>query len=128
MEGWESFDGMLALKGVDPQGWTLRRLLNAAEYHVISSAGDDKERARIIAKLYAPMSSQRAREATRAQPDRVGPWTRPVYSGVPDATGSVPASTRREETPVPQGMPAPEGTNAGRSLADILALAALQDG
>ena len=119
---------MLALKGVDPQGWTLRRLLNAAEYHVISSAGDDKERSRLIAKLYAPLPSERGRETARAQPERRGPWTRPVYSGVSDATGAVPAAPSRPEPDVPQGAPAPEGTNAGRSLADILALAALQDG
>lgn len=124
---------MLALKGVDPSGWSLRRLLNAAEYQILASASDDKERAKLHAKLYAPAPggpSRSSREGALAQRDRVGPWTRPVYSGVPDETGKIPeATSRATAAPSPEtAAPGASGTNAGRSVADILALAALQDG
>lgn len=121
---------MLALKGVDPSGWSLRRLLNAAEYHILASASDDKERAKLLAKLHAPLSPGVPARAQRdrAQPERVGPWTRPVYTGVSDSTGAVPEAPSRPPAAAPQAPPAPAGTNGGQSLAAILAMAALQDG
>lgn len=54
MEDWESFDGMCALKGVDPRDWTLRRMLNAVEHQILNSASDEKELAKIRSKLYTP--------------------------------------------------------------------------
>lgn len=54
MEGWDSFDGQLALKGVDPRDWTLRRMINAVEYQILNSATDEKEAAKLRAKLYTP--------------------------------------------------------------------------
>ena len=54
VEGWESWEGSLALQGVDPRKWTLRTLLNAAEAAIDQAAEDDAERARNRARLYAP--------------------------------------------------------------------------
>lgn len=131
MEGWESFDGMLALRGVDPSSWTLRRLLNAAEYQILTSASDEKERAKLHARLYAPLprtapTPGRVADGT-ARARRGGVWSTPVYSGVADSTGTVPG--RAEGPPEPAAVPpAATGSVGEQSVASILAMAALQDG
>lgn len=55
---WDSWDGHLALQGIDPRQWTLSRMLSAAEAAIDSTAEDDGERARNRAKLYAPPKGQ----------------------------------------------------------------------
>ena len=51
--------GVLALQGIDPRTWPLRRLLNAAEVAMMQTAEDDAERSRIRAQLYAPPPGHR---------------------------------------------------------------------
>ncbi|WP_369387930.1 hypothetical protein AB5J72_10200 [Streptomyces sp. CG1] len=63
-ESWDSWDGQLALQGIDPRSWTLKRMLNAAEAAMDAAAEDDAERARNRTRLYAPPRGA-AREARR---------------------------------------------------------------
>lgn len=58
---WDSWDGQLALAGIDPRDWTLTRLLNAAEAAMDQAAEDDAERQRNRAALYAPPKGVRRR-------------------------------------------------------------------
>ena len=53
-EAWDSWDGSLALAGVDIHSWTLKRLMNAAEAAIYQGCEDQKERDRKHAELYAP--------------------------------------------------------------------------
>lgn len=71
MADWDSFDGKLALRGVDPRDWTIRRMLNAAEYQILSSARDEKEAAKLRAKLYPP--ERPVRTSARPTPRRPAP-------------------------------------------------------
>ncbi|MFE2077129.1 hypothetical protein [Streptomyces misionensis] len=67
-EGWDAWEGQLALQGVDIHRWMLRTLINAAEQAMYLSAEDDTECKRIEARLYAmPVELRRPRRArTRA--------------------------------------------------------------
>lgn len=74
-EGWDAWEGQLALQGIDPHRWTLRTLINAAEQAMYASAEDDNERRRIQAKLYAmPKELHRPRrdrtQSRQQQPQR----------------------------------------------------------
>ena len=92
---------MLALKGVDPAEWTLRRTLNAVEYHVLSTATDEKEAAKIRSKLYTPPRGE----------------GRPVRR-TPPAQAAGEAPQRKPRPPKAQGQ---------MSTMDALAMMAAQD-
>lgn len=75
---WDAWDGALALQGIDPHTWPLKRMLNAAEAQLDAGAKDDSERARRRAELYAPPKGYQARTGPSARP-------RPAAMGLHDA-------------------------------------------
>lgn len=93
---------MLALKGVDPRRWSAVQLVNAIEAQILGSASDDKERAKLHARLYAPPRGlQRARPTgvptTSASPadGRTQPRTGIQASSVADLLNQIQAEDKR---------------------------------
>src|SRR5690606_27417883 len=71
-ESWNAWDGNLALQGVDPSAWTLKRMLNAAAAAMDMAAEDDAARERNTARLYAPPRGARKPGGGGQRPARTG--------------------------------------------------------
>ncbi|WP_158508457.1 hypothetical protein [Streptomyces sp. CCM_MD2014] len=120
-EGWEAFDGNLALKGVDPHGWTLRRLLNAAEAYIYSHAEDEAALERVRLELWAePGAKAGGRRIGATRPARPAPAEAAEDQ---DQEAAAPPTAGAGPPPEPPRATPPEGGGGMRRSAAMALMA-----